>query len=109
MRSFDDDIRVSKLLAQLQRAKIMNKQSLLYILETDYDMKKNNVRLVLGDRAKNISANDITLASGERIKSDCTILSSGIKINDELHAGQLSFDIDTPVYCSREADNIYCA
>ena len=61
---------------------------------TEDRLKKHNVSLELGNRATWMTATSVTLASGDVLPSDCTILSSGIKINDESYSTELSFDLD---------------
>lgn len=57
-------------------------------------LRKNNVHLELWNRATHTSDSTVTLASWKVLPSDCTILSSWIKINDEPYSHELSFELD---------------
>jgi NADH dehydrogenase FAD-containing subunit len=72
-------------------------------------MQRHNVNLILGDRAASIWPKKITLASGNILPSDCSILSSWIKINDEAHTGELDFECKAGNYCALDSEHIYCA
>jgi len=50
-----------------------------------------------------MSDSDITLASGKTLPSDVSIMASGIKVNDEEYAPELTFNND---YTSIESDHI---
>ncbi len=61
---------------------------------TEDRLRKHNVSLELGNRATETTDTTVTLKSWKVLPSDCTILSSWIKINDELYCNELSFDLD---------------
>ncbi len=67
-------------------------------------LEKHHVELILGDRVQDIQKDHITLQSGLSLDSDVTILSSGIRINDQHHKPYLTFDW---AYNSLESERIY--
>lgn len=73
---------------------------------TERRLQKHWCQLILWDRAQEILPEKVVLSSWKEIESDCTILSSGIKINDESYNGQVTFETS---YDSLESDTIYYA
>lgn len=66
-------------------------------------LHKQWVEVILDDKVTGMSDSDITLASGKTLPSDVSIMASGIKVNDEEYAPELTFNND---YTSIESDHI---
>ena len=74
-------------------------------------LERNNVHIYMWSRAQEVNSTHVTLNNGTQIPSTCTILSSGIKINDEAHSEQLTFahEVCTDGYCAIENERTFVA
>jgi NADH dehydrogenase FAD-containing subunit len=77
----------------------------MYISKTAQSrLEKHRVEIVLNARVADIEHDAIQLANGETVASDMTIVSRGIKVNDESFHPHLSFNDQ---YQANDADHIY--
>lgn len=67
-------------------------------------LKSKWVKLYLGTLAESIDESEVLLQNGNKIPSDCTILSSWISINNKSYSSELTFESS---YTSKEDNNIY--
>lgn len=67
-------------------------------------LHRHDVEVVLEERVADIHADKILLESGKELASDMTIISRGIKVNDESFRPHLTFD---QAYHAKEAERIY--
>ena len=74
-------------------------------------LEKNNIHIYMWSRASQVTSDTVILTDGTQIPSNCTILSTGIKINDEAHSEQLTFahEVCTNGYCALENERTFVA
>lgn len=71
---------------------------------------KKKIDIITNQRVKHISKTTIELSEGDEYPSDITILTAGIRINDDSHSDNLSFDethATDKKYCPVESDNVF--
>jgi NADH dehydrogenase FAD-containing subunit len=93
-----------KLLVLHSRERLFERLS-NYISKTSIErLHRHGVEVRLNSRVADIHGDTVTLDSGEKIPSDMTIVSRGIKVNDESFAPHLTF---TNAYSATSHDHIY--
>lgn len=77
----------------------------MYISKTALNrLQKHDVEILLNARVADIENDAIQLTNGQKLVSDMTIVSRGIKVNDESFHPHLSFNDQ---YQANDADHIY--
>lgn len=67
-------------------------------------LKKHHVEVLLEEKVSDIDTDRVTFVSGKQLPSDMTIISWGIKLNDESFSPHLTF---TKNYHAEESEGIY--